>query len=187
MDAYLRRSTRWPEEIAALRPLLTEPGLTEELKWGKPCYTHDGSNIAIVQEMKAFLALMFFKGALVDDPDGVLEPQGRNSRSAMRICFRSVGDVERLAGTVTRLVGQAIEVEEAGLEIGPAPEPVLVDELLARFEADATFETAFRSLTPGRQREYNLYFSDAKQVATRNGRIERCADKIRAGKGLRDR
>ena len=97
VDEYISQSEKWPEVIAALRPILLDSGLTAQIKWAKPCYTHDGRNIVIVQEMKDFLALMFFKGALLNDPDGVLEEQGPNSRSARRIRFTSVDDVTRLA------------------------------------------------------------------------------------------
>jgi uncharacterized protein YdeI (YjbR/CyaY-like superfamily) len=187
VDAYIERSERWPDEMTTLRPILLDCGLSEDIKWGKPCYGHDGRNIAIVQEMKDFLALMFFKGALLDDPDGVLEDQGPNSRSARRMRFTSVDDVNRLADTITAYVADAIDVEEAGLEVGPAPEPALVDELQHRLDRDPALEAAFKALTPGRQREYNLYFSDAKQAATREARVERYAEKILDGKGLRDR
>ncbi len=187
VDAYIERSEQWPEEMACLRPTLLGCGLTEEIKWGKPCYSHEGRNIAIIQEMKEFLALMFFKGALLDDPGGVLEDQGPNSRSARRIRFTSVEDVDRLSPTVTALVAEAIEVEAAGLEVGPAPELVLADELQARLDRDPDLRAAFRALTPGRQREYNLHFSDAKQATTREARVEKYAPKILEGKGLRDR
>ena len=120
VDAYIQRSDKWPEEMARLRPNLLAAGLTEDIKWGKPCYSHEGRNIAILQEMKDFLALMFFKGALLSDPDGVLESQGPNSRSALRVCFRSVDDVDRLATTVSDYVAEAIDVEDAGLEVAPA-------------------------------------------------------------------
>jgi uncharacterized protein YdeI (YjbR/CyaY-like superfamily) len=186
VDAYIERSDRWPDEMAELRPILLGRGLGEEIKWGKPCYQHDGKNVVIVQEMKEFLALMFFKGALLNDPDGVLEEQGPNSRSARRIRFTSVDDVERLAKTVAAYVDEAIDVEEAGLEVGPAPETALVAELQARLDGDPVFAAAFGALTPGRQREYNLYFSAAKQASTRESRIDRCAPAIRAGKGLRE-
>ncbi len=187
VDAYIGRSEKWPEEMRALRPMLLGCGLTEEIKWGKPCYTHAGKNIVILQEMRDFLALMFFKGALLDDPEGVLEQQGPSSRSARRIRFTSVEDVARLSDTVKAHVEQAIAVEEAGLEVGPAPELVLVEELRDRLDRDPGLKAAFEALTPGRQREYNLYFSGAKQVTTREARIERYAGKILAGKGLRDR
>lgn len=137
--------------------------------------------------MKGFLALMFFKGALLDDPDDVLEPQGPNTRSAMRMCFRSVDDVTDHAETIKTYVAAAIDVEEAGLEVGPAPEPEWVDELHERLADDDSFREAFEALTPGRQREYNLHFSDAKKPETRLRRIEKYAPKILAGKGMRDR
>lgn len=187
VDAYIDRSEQWPDEIIRLRPVLLDAGLTEEIKWGKPCYSHQGRNVAILQEMNDFLALMFFKGALLADPDGVLEEQGPNSRSARRIRFTSVDDVDRLAKTVAAYLAEAVEVEEAGLEVGPAPEPALCEELKVRLERDPALEAAFEALTPGRRREYNLYFSDAKQAATREARVERYAEKILAGKGLRDR
>ena len=187
VDAYISRSDKWQEELIDLRPILLSGGLTEEIKWGKPCYSHEGSNIAILQEMKDFLALMFFKGALLEDAAGVLEEQGPNSRSARRIRFTSVDDVARLADTVKAYVEEAIDVEQAGLEVGPAPELLLVDELQHRLDQDPALKAAFDQLTPGRQREYNLYFSGAKQAKTRQARVDKHAQKILDGKGLRDR
>ncbi len=187
VDAYLAEAELWPDEIRALRPILVGAGLTEEVKWGKPCYSHDGRNIVILQEMKGFLALMFFKGALLDDPMAVLVEQGPNSRSAKRIEVASVDDVSRLGETIRLYVEEAIDVEDAGLEVGPAPEPDLVEELAERLDADPAFREAFEGLTPGRRRAYNLYFSDAKQSATRAGRIDRYYEHILDGKGLRDR
>jgi len=187
IDRYIGRSQQWPDEMAALRPILLGSGLTEQLKWAKPCYCHGGKNIAIMQEMKEFLALMFFKGALLEDPAGVLVEQGPNSRSARRIEFRSVDDVTRLADTVAAYLDEAVAVEEAGLEVGPAPAPELVAELQQRLDGDPALRTAFEALTPGRQREYNLYFSEAKQAKTRVARVEKYVPKIREGKGFRDR
>ena len=154
VDRYVEHSEHWPDEIAALRPILRNCGLDEDLK---------------------------------SDPDGVLESQGQNSRSARRMCFRSVDDVARLADTVAAYVSEAIAVENAGLHVGPAPDLVLVDELEVRLSGDHALRAAFDALTPGRQREYNLYFSDARQSATRSSRVEKYAPKILAGKGFRDR
>ena len=187
VDAYIGRSEKWPDEMAALRPILLKSGLSEDIKWAKPCFSHDGANIVIMQEMKDFLALMFFKGALMNDPAGVLEEQGPNSRSALRMCFRSVADVKRLAKTVKAYIAEAIGVETAGLEVGPAPEVVFVAELQQRLDQDKRFRTAFEALTPGRQREYNLHIGEAKQATTRESRVEKCAPKILAGRGFRDR
>lgn len=187
VDTYVEQSKQWPEEMDTLRPVLLGCGLTESIKWGKPCFDHDGKNILIFQEMKGFLSLMFFKGALLKDPAGVLVEQGPNSRSARRIEFRSVAEVDRLADTVAAYVQEAIEVQRAGLKVDPAPELVLIEELQNRLDADPALESAFKSLTPGRQREYNLHFSNAKQAKTRIGRITKYVPKILAGKGLRDR
>lgn len=187
IDAYIAEAERWAPEMADLRTVLLGCGLSEEIKWGKPCYLHDGRNLAIMQPMKHHLALMFFKGALLEDPGGVLREQGPNSRSARRIEFTSREDVARLADDVVACVGSAVDVEEAGLEMGPAPEPELAEELVDRIERDEAFRIAFESLTPGRRREYNLHVSAAKKPETRVARIERYAPKILAGKGMRDR
>ena len=186
VDAYISRSKQWPDEMRALRTLLLGAGLDEAIKWGKPCYSHEGANIAIMQEMKNFLALMFFKGALLDDPQGLLQSQGENSRSALRLCFTSAADVERLAGPIADFVDQAVAAEAAGLEVAPAPELRLAAGLQARLDRDAKFRAAFEALTPGRRREYNLHISDAKQAKTREARVDKCAPRILAGKGLRD-
>ena len=186
IDAYIRRSKRWSDETAELRSILVGCDLTEEFKWYKPCYSHGGKNIVIIQEMKEFLALMFFKGALLNDPEGVLETQGPNSRSARRIRFTSVEDVAALSDIVRAYVGEAVAVAEAALEVDRAPEPVLVAELQNRLEGDPLLKAAFESLTPGRQREYNLYFSGAKQAKTRQARVEKYAAKILERKGLRE-
>lgn len=187
VDAYIERSERWPDEMTALRPLLLDRGLDEDIKWGKPCYAHDGGNVAILQEMNDFLALMFFKGALLEDPDGVLEEQGPNSRSARRVTFTSVDDVARLSEAVGALLDDAMAVEEAGLEVAPAPEPELATELRDRLAIDPALKAAFEALTPGRRREYNLYVSGAKKHETRSARVDTCAPRILEGKGLRDR
>jgi len=187
VDDYIARSEQWPDEMIELRPILLGRGLIEEIKWGKPCYSHEGKNIAILQEMKGFLSLMFFKGALLKNTEGVLEEQGPSSRSARRIRFTCVGDVNRLADTVRALVDEAIDVEAAGLDVGPPPDLVLAEELQNRLDRDPALEAAFESLTPGRRREYNLYFSAAKQAKTRQARVDKSIQKTLDGKGLRDR
>lgn len=187
VDAYLAAAERWPQEIRALRPLLLAAGLDEEIKWGKPCYVHDGANIAIVQEFSGHLALMFFKGILLEDPDGVLDEVGPNSHAARRLTFASVQDVEEQADVVTALLEEAIAAEEAGTEVPPRPEEDLAEELAERLEQDPEFAAAFDELTPGRQRGYNLHVSDAKQPSTRKRRVERIVPRILQGKGLHDR
>lgn len=186
VDAYISRSDLWPAEVTELRAVLLGTGLTEEFKWRKPCYAHDGANVAIVQEFKEFLALMFFKGALLDDPAGVLESQGPNSRSALRMRFTSVEDVRRLAGTIAEYVAAAVAVEEAGLKVDKPTELVVVDELQDRLDADPALWAAFGALTPGRRREYHLYISGAKRAETRVVRVDKVVPRILEGKGLRD-
>ena len=187
VDAYIERSTMWPAEMTRLRDILLGCGLSEDIKWGKPCYSSGDGNIAIMQEMKDFLALMFFKGALMDDPHEVLQEQGANSRSALRMTFTSVDEIDGRARIVEDYVRNAVEVEAAGLSVGPAPEVEFVAELQERLNQDPDFRKAFEALTPGRQREYNLHFADAKQAKTREARIEKYTEHIFAGKGMRDR
>lgn len=187
VDAYLRESEQWPDEIAAIRPLLIDSGLEESIKWGKPTYSHDGDNICILQEMKDFLAVMFFKGALLEDPAGLLHSQGPNSRSAKRFQFTSVAEIHDSAGMIAAYVADAIDVAVAGLEVEPAPDQPLAEELQDRLDADPALRAAFEALTPGRQRAYNLNISEAKQSATRARRVEKWIPKILEGKGPQDR
>ncbi|MCK5744886.1 MAG: YdeI/OmpD-associated family protein [Oricola sp.] len=188
VDKSFTKAKLWREEADALRAILLDSGLDEELKWGKPCYVHDGRNIAIIQRMKDFLALMFFKGALLDDPDGVLERQGPNSRSGFRVRFTSVKDVARMKKSVKALIREAVEAEKKGLKVEkPGEEFDLPKELADAFKQDPDFKAAFAALTPGRRRGYVLHFSGAKQSATRAARIEKCRDKIFDGKGFHDR
>ncbi len=187
VDAYLEASEQWPQEIRALRSLLLAAGLDEEIKWGKPCYSHDGANIAIVQEFADNLALMFFKGILLDDPAGVLEEVGPNSHAARRMMFTSVEDVERHGETVTACVEEAMAVEDAGTEVPPRPEEELAPELAERLAQDPELAASFDELTPGRQRAYNLHVSGAKQSSTRERRVDKIVPRIREGKGLHDR
>lgn len=187
VDAYIGRSQKWPTVMNELRPILLGCGLSEDIKWGKPCFSHEGHNIVIFQEMNQFLSLMFFKGAMLRDPERVLVAQGPNSRSAMRMELTSAEQVGRLAGTIKAYVAEAIDVEEAGLAPEPAPQLVLASELEQRLDTDPRLRAAFEALTPGRRREYNLHISDAKQSATRSARVDKCLPKILAGKGFRDR
>lgn len=186
VTSYIQRSTKWPKEMAALRPILLGCGLTEAIKWGKPCYSHAGRNIVILQEMKAFLSLMFFKGALLSDPRHALVEQGPNSRSARRMEFTCLSQVRRLGNVVSAYVDEAIGIEEKDVQLGPRPQLDLVAELQERFARAPGLKAAFETLTPGRQREYNLYFAAARKADTRHARVDKCAGKILEGKGLRD-
>lgn len=179
---------RWPEVLAELRALLLDSGLTEEMKWGSPCYTDDGRNVVMLGALKDGCALGFFKGALLADPDGLLESPGPNSQAARQLRFRSVDEV-RAKGEATRaFLAQAIAVERSGAKVAfreaPEPEP---EELTAVLDADPAARAAFDALTPGRRRSHILHVLGAKQAATRRVRAERCLPKILAGKGFLDR
>lgn len=187
VDAFLACETRWRDEVARLREILLDCGLDETIKWGKPCYLHQGANLLILQSMKDFLAIMFFKGALLDDPADLLEEQGENTRSARRVCIRSAEQVPELDPAIRALIASAKRVEEAGLTLPERPELVLAAELQARLDQDPALREAFDGLTPGRQREYNLYITGAKQAKTRASRVDKHVERILAGKGLRDR
>ena len=184
-DRWFAKHRRWHDEAIALRAVLLSDDVEEAIKWGKPCYAHHGHNFMIIQPMKGFLALMFFKGVLLNDPDGILEEQGEASFSQRRLCFTSVDQVNELAKTIQRFVAEAIVVEQKGLTV-EKPVLVLVEELQAKLDADPAFKRAFEGLTPGRQRAYHLFVSGAKQSSTRTARVEKHVERILAGKGLRD-
>jgi uncharacterized protein YdeI (YjbR/CyaY-like superfamily) len=189
VDEYAARLERWRDEFAALRSILSEAELSEAFKWYKPCYTHAGKNIVIFQPFNDLCALMFFKGALLNDPKALLREQGENSRSSLRLEFRSVADVTSVKGALHDLVADAIRVQQAGLRVKQPVPPSHRDyphELTALMEADPAFRDAFERLTPGRQRGYLLHFNAAKQSATRAARIERVQDRIIEGFGIHD-
>lgn len=187
VDLWFEHAALWPEELQRVRAILLDCGLDEAIKWRKPCYSADGNNIAILQPMKPHLALMFFKGALIDDPSGVLEPQGENSRSAMRICFDSVERVDELEEAVRACVRGALEVEAKGLVVERPAALELCAEMRLRLDGDAELRRAFEALTPGRRREYHLHVSGAKRAETRESRLDACVPRILEGRGLRDR
>jgi uncharacterized protein YdeI (YjbR/CyaY-like superfamily) len=189
VDGYAAGLERWRAEFGALRAILTRTELTEAFKWHKPCYTHMGKNIAIFQPFNDLCALMFFKGALLADPHGLLREQGQHSRSSLRLEFRSVADVTNVESALRELIADAVRVQQAGRRVeSPAP-PTSRDypeELIKRLDADPAFRDAFERLTPGRRRGYLLHFNAAKQSATRAARIERVQDRIMEGFGLHD-
>ena len=188
VDQYAAELTHWRAEFDALRTLLLEQDLTEAIKWRKPCYMHGGANIVIFQPFRDCCALMFFKGALLDDPAGLLREQGRNTQSALRLEFRSLDDVRAAAPHLPGYVRQAIANERDGRTVPrrtTAEYPVPV-ELLERFDEDPRLREAFEALTPGRQRGYLLHFAGAKQSQTRTARIDRYADRILDGLGMHD-
>ena len=187
LDKQFSDAKLWRKEATRVREILLGCGLTEDMKWGKPCYAFDGHNVCIIQRMKGFLALLFFKGALLEDTDGVLEAQGPNSRAGYRMRFTGIQDVERLAGNIRSFVRETIDVEKAGLKVAKPSTPDYPAELTGKLARDPEFKAAFDKLTPGRQRGYVLHFSQAKQAKTRIARIEKYRDRILDGKGMHDR
>jgi uncharacterized protein YdeI (YjbR/CyaY-like superfamily) len=187
VDAFVKRAKAWRGEMQKLRSILLDCGLDEELKWGKPCFLFEGANVAILQPFKEHCALMFFKGALLKDPRGLLRSQGQNTQSAMRLEFTSEAQVKK--AVVAPYVMQAIAVEKAGLKVDfkAKRELELPEELTRILGKDRRLAKAFHSLTPGRQRGYVLHFAGAKQSQTRTARIEKCIPAILAGKGMHDR
>jgi uncharacterized protein YdeI (YjbR/CyaY-like superfamily) len=187
VDWYFRKSP-WREELEKLRAILLDSPLTEELKWGKPCYTFQESNVVILQGFKETCALLFAKGALLKDPKRILEKPGENTQAARRIPFTSVRDIDKMKPVLKAYIKEAIEVEKAGLEVEykSTEDFILPKELQNKLDENLALKIAFNALTPGRQRAYLLYFSAAKQSKTRESRIEKCVPKILHGKGLND-
>lgn len=187
VDAYLSKAKKWREEFKKLRMILLDSPLTEELKWGKPCYTFHNSNIVIIQGFNEFCALLFAKGALLKDPNKILEKPGENTQAARRIPFTHVREIVVMEPILKAYVEEAIAAEKAGLKVKfeKNPEPI-PEELQNRLDEIPALKTAFHALTPGRQRGYVLYFSAPKQSKTRDSRIEKCMQQILHGKGLND-
>lgn len=188
VDAFLERADKWREEFEKLRAIALDCALTEELKWGQPCYAVDGNNIVLMHGFKEYCALLFFKGALMKDPNGILIQQTENVQSARQIRFTNTGEIAQLKPVLKAYILEAIEVEKAGLkvEMKKTEEFAMPDEFKARLDADSSLKEAFAALTPGRQRAYLLHFSQAKQAKTREARIDKCIPDIFVGKGLND-
>lgn len=178
----------WPEELRTLRAIVLDCGLSEELKWGVPCYTFQEKNILLLSAFKAYCSLSFVKGVLLRDPHNVLEKPGEYSQSARIIKFISIDQIVEIDDILKGYINEAIEVEKAGLkvEFKKNPEPI-PEELQQKLDEDLLFKTAFEALTPGRQRGYIIYVSQAKQTQTRRARIEKCVPKILNGEGLQDK
>jgi uncharacterized protein YdeI (YjbR/CyaY-like superfamily) len=185
VDGYLRKAKTWQEEMEKLRMISLDCGLTEELKWGKPCYTFQESNILIIQGFKEFCALLFCKGSLLTDPKGILKKFGW--QAARRIPFTNVREIVEMEPILKAYIHEAIEVERAGLEVNFKKDPESVpEEFQNKLDEIPALKAAFEALTPGRQRGYILYFSGAKQSKTRESRVAKCMQQILKGKGLND-
>src|SRR6202049_2196924 len=187
VDVYLSRAKKWQEEFEKLRMIILDCQLTEELKWGKPCYSFQKSNLVIIQGFKEFCALLFCKGALLNDANGILKKPGESTQAARRIPFTNVREIVEMEPILKAYIHEAIEAEKAGLKVNlkKKPEPV-PKELQNKLDQIPALKAAFDALTPGRQRGYILYFSGAKQSKTRESRVEKCMRQILNGKGLND-
>lgn len=188
VDAVLRRATKWREEFEALRAIVLECPLTEELKWYQPCYTFQGKNIVLIHGFKEYCALLFFKGALLGDAENLLIQQTENVQSARQMRFTSLKEITSKQRLIKEYVYEAIEVEKAGLKVALKKEEEykVPEEFQKRLQKNSSLKKAFQSLTPGRQRAYLLHFSQAKQSTTREARIDKWIPAIMKGKGMNE-
>lgn len=188
VDAYLEHIEKWREEHYKLREICLSCQLTEELKWGQPCYTFNNNNIVIIGGFKNYIALSFFKGILLRDECGLLVRQTENEQPGRQLRFGSLKEIIEKEIMVKAYIDEAIEIERSDLKIPDIkrPEQIIPDELQAKFDEDPAFKNAFFALTPGRQRGYIFHFSGAKQSATRASRIEKYRPKIFNGLGIDD-
>jgi uncharacterized protein YdeI (YjbR/CyaY-like superfamily) len=187
VDFYFSKAGRWQKELEQLRMIILDSGLTEELKWGCPCYVFEKSNIVLVHVFKEYCALLFFKGALLNDANGILIQQTKNVQAARQIRFTNVREIVRMKPILGAYVYEAIEVEKAGLKVNfKKSSEFTTEEFQKKLDANPALKSAFNALTPGRQRAYNLYFSAPKQSKTRESRVEKYVQQILNGKGLND-
>jgi len=188
VDWYFAKNKKWQKEIEKLRMIVLDCGLTEELKWGVPCYTLEKSNIVLIHVFKDYCALLFFKGVLLKDADGILIQQTKNVQTARQVRFIDVREIIELEQVLKDYIHEAIEVEKAGLKVNlkKTTEFKIPEEFQNKLDKMPALKTAFDELTPGRQRGYILYFSAPKQTKTRESRVEKCMQQIFNGKGLND-
>jgi uncharacterized protein YdeI (YjbR/CyaY-like superfamily) len=187
-DFYFTESEKWQKEMKQLRAIALGCGLTEELKWGCPSYTLDKTNIVLIHEFKEYCAYLFFKGALMKDPKGILIQQTKNVQAARQIRFTTVKEITKLEAALKAYIKEAIKVEQAGLkvEFKTAAQFEMPDEFRSRLDSLPALKRAFEALTPGRQKAYLLHFSSAKQAKTREARVEKYIPVILDGMGLDD-
>ena len=186
---YLSKAKKWQEEMEKLRLIILDCQLTEELKWGKPCYTFQQTNIVLIVGFKEYCALIFCKGALLNDTHGLLIKPGENTQAARQIRFTNVREIVEMKSILKGYIFEAIQAEKAGLQVNYKKHTELIfpEEFQNKLDEIPALKTAFEALTPGRQRAYHLYFSAAKQSKTRESRVEKCMPRILQGKGLDDR
>jgi uncharacterized protein YdeI (YjbR/CyaY-like superfamily) len=188
VDDYLTKAKKWSEEFKALRTIVLDCGLTEELKWGHPCYTLDKSNVVLIHGFKEYCALLFFKGALLNDPNKILIQQTENVQAGRQVRFANIHAIVRSTSILKAYIKEAIQVEKSGLKVDlkKTAEFKMPDEFQHRLNVMPSLKIAFEALTPGRQRAYLLHFSAPKQAKTRESRIEKSMQQILDGKGLND-
>jgi len=188
VDEFLRNAKKWKEEYEKLRDIVLDCGLTEEYKWMHPCYTFEKKNIVLIHGFKDYCALLFHKGALLQDALGILIQQTENVQAARQIRFTSLQEIVEMEAILKAYIDETIEVEKAGLDVDfkKSTEYTVPEELKNKFDEIPALKTAFETLTPGRQRAYILDFSQPKQSRTRESRIEKCTQQILDGKGLND-
>lgn len=188
VDWFFRKAEKWQEEFEKLRNVILDCGLTEELKWGCPCYTFEKRNIVLIHGFKEYCALLFFKGALLNDAKGILIQQTENVQAARQIRFTNVREIVKMKPILKAYIYEAIEVEKAGLKVNfkKTTEFKIPEEFQNKLDKIPALKTAFEALTPGRQRGYIFYFSAPKQSKTRESRVEKCMQQILIGKGLND-
>ena len=188
VEFYFTKAKTWQKELEQLRSIVLDCGLTEELKWGCPCYTFEKKNIVLIHVFKEYCAYLFFKGALLNDANSILVQQTKNVQSARQVRFINVREIVKLERILKAYIYEAIEVEKAGLKVDLKQKAELEfpEEFQKKLKENPRLKTAFNALTPGRQRAYNLYFSAAKQSKTRESRIEKYIPQILKGKGIND-
>jgi uncharacterized protein YdeI (YjbR/CyaY-like superfamily) len=188
VDWYFTKAKQWKEESEKLRAINLDCGLTEELRWGKPCYTFQKSNVVLIHGFKGYCALLFMKGALLKDPKGILIQQTENVQAARQIRFTNLREIIEMEPILKAYIKDAIEVEKAGLKVNykKTSEFKIPEEFQNKLDESSALKKAFAALTPGRQKGYLLYFSGAKQSKTRESRVEKCMPQILKGKGLDD-
>jgi uncharacterized protein YdeI (YjbR/CyaY-like superfamily) len=188
VDFYFIKEIKWHEELEKLRAIVLACGLTEELKWGVPCYTFQKSNVVLLHVFKEYCAILFVKGALLKDTHGILITQTENVQAARQVRFTNAQEIVELEPILKTYILEAIAAEKAGLKVNykKATEFSIADEFQSKLDESTELETAFYALTPGRQRAYLLYFSAPKQSQTREARVQKCVPQILDGKGLND-
>jgi len=188
VDFYFDKSEKWQKELKQLRAIALDCGLTEELKWGCPCYTLQKSNVVLIHEFKEYCAFLFFKGVLLNDTNGILIQQTENVQSARQIRFTNVKEIAAMKDILKTYIYEAIAVEEAGLKVTlkKTSEFNVPEEFQKKLDKMPALKKAFEALTPGRQRAYLFHFSQPKQSKTREARVEKYLKQILSGKGMDD-